>query len=458
MGAKSGRDNRTDLLHGTWMNVLIKLIDGYGLGDTIQFGVVLKHLRKYRPTWVVDFQCKPGAEMLAVGLCSRVYNDDQTPEGPYDKLIEIPLHDNFNGWSDRPNTKVTVCLHERFGIPYDPDLGRYECRIGSKARVAVSKYMGRIGAKETEGRSNVVILHYQGWSNRHKKDLTDWQAEEICDMVIRAGRIPVIVDLNRFSPLPDNKRIFAPAVHDPLWGGTGHGDAEVLAALIAQAEAFVGVDSGPAHVASATDTPALACWRLHHPLQYHDPAANTIHLIPEHWRGMEPINGDSAIASYFEGHYDHFTYDGDYGLSASVVRWLADALGCSPATTGVVFVVRNNVQSALFAAAKFRGIAQQRPIDIIVADEPWAASEAADRLRAFSFVRSVTLKPIPMTHGSEPNTRGHVHYVSDGIRDGMHFLIPDTVTQTGRPIEDWMPQVPMDPEVLEAICACSSGT
>jgi hypothetical protein len=302
----------------------------------------------------------------------------------------------------------------------------------------------------------VVILHYQGWSNRHKKDLTDWQAEEMCDMVFRAGRIPVIVDLNRFSPLPDGKRIFSPAVHDPLWGGTGHGDAEVLAALIAQAEAFVGVDSGPAHVASATDTPALVCWRMHHPLQYHDPAANTVHLIPEHWRGMEPINGDSAMASYFEANYGHFTYDGEYGLASGTVRWLAESLGCKSESTGVRFVVRNCVQSALWALAKMRGIAQQRPIDIIVADEPGATSEAVERLRAFPFVRNVTLKQIPMTHNCEPNTRGHVIYVSDGIRDGMHFLIPDTVTQTGQPIENWMPQVPTDPEVMEAICASSS--
>ncbi len=34
------------------MNVLIEF--AHGLGDAVQFSVVLKHLRKYKPDWNID--------------------------------------------------------------------------------------------------------------------------------------------------------------------------------------------------------------------------------------------------------------------------------------------------------------------------------------------------------------------------------------------------------------------
>jgi hypothetical protein len=68
----------------------------------------------------------------------------------------------------------------------------------------------------------------------------------------------VVLDWDRRSPLPDGVRIHNPGADHELWGGSGTGDAETLAALIEQSALLVGVDSGPLHVAGATATPTLA--------------------------------------------------------------------------------------------------------------------------------------------------------------------------------------------------------
>ena len=89
------------------------------------------------------------------------------------------------------------------------------------------------------------------------------------------------------------------AVHNPhadeeLWGGTGTGDAEALAALIEHSALLVGVDSGPLHVAGATTTPTVGVWLRHHPLHYFGLADNVLHLVPD--RHETHVRGDRAAA------------------------------------------------------------------------------------------------------------------------------------------------------------------
>ena len=102
--------------------------------------------------------------------------------------------------------------------------------------------------------------------------------------------------------------------------------------VIGRAAAFVGIDSGPWKVASATDTPTLICWTGHHPLRYHDPAPNTTHLIPEDWHGMTPFSGKPYFSSaehdafeYFVANYRHRTYQPGE-LAKEACRWLKETL------------------------------------------------------------------------------------------------------------------------------------
>jgi FkbM family methyltransferase len=136
------------------------------------------------------------------------------------------------------------------------------------------------------------------------------------------------LDWDRRSPLFDNRRVFNPGVHPgDLWGGFGSGDAETITALVSLAAGFVGVDSGPGKCASAIDTPTLICWTRMHPVQFHDPAPNTVHLVPENHRDIPPAR-HPGIADYFERHYRFWTYapGSPWRLTETAAGWLTEAV------------------------------------------------------------------------------------------------------------------------------------
>ena len=104
--------------------------------------------------------------------------------------------------------------------------------------------MCRVDASDN-GRYPVVLIHYQGNTSAEYKNLPHDLARQVCDQVIQAGFVPIILDWDNRSPLPDGKRIHNPHVDLDIWGGIGTGDAEVLAALIELSTLVIGVDSGP---------------------------------------------------------------------------------------------------------------------------------------------------------------------------------------------------------------------
>jgi hypothetical protein len=422
--------------------ILLRLTEGYGLGDGIQFTVVLKHVRKYRPDWIVDYQCAPDCARAAIGLCNAVFTDAEPATGKYDHVLAIQPLDNYSNFPDRPNTKVTAALHENFGIPYDHELGRYECFVSDTARHKVERAVRNVDIpRYADGRFKAVLLHYQGMSSPHRKNLQDWQADAILKAIAAAGRTPILVDRDGKSPLKA-LRI------------KGIDDCEAMAALIWACEAFVGIDSGPGHIASTTDTPTLICWTKNHPVQFHDPAPNTTHMIPVDHRDISPAD-DDAVAAYFERAYLWRTYYGENGLVAQVTQWLAGLFRCETADTGVTFVVPADPKACAWVIAKIRSVAQGRPIDVIVSED-WRTGRghhAMTFLRKFDFIRSVKVSDVPVHVGPErpQNTRGHYLYVPDGWRDGYYFLVPSATMQLGKTLAEWMPQVPIDVKALEML-------
>ncbi len=279
------------------MRLLIKF--SHGLGDCVQLGVILKHLRKHRSDWEVDVVVGRGKHTALNGLCHRVWHSDESRDSErYDTELVLGWYENYNRYPDRPNSKITNCLREVFGLDHDESLGRYECDVSTDAMQRAVGYLESIGAeRDAGGKYNVVLFHYEGNTSQHKKNLGHWQVKALCDLAIRCGRIPVILDWDGRSPLPDGRTIFCPGCGgDDIWGGFGSGDASTIAALVQRAQAYVGIDSGPGKIASATprpgtaETPVLICWKKHHPIQFHDPAPNTVHLIPANHAGLPPID------------------------------------------------------------------------------------------------------------------------------------------------------------------------
>ena len=435
----------------------------HGLGDAVQLTVVLKHLARYRPEWQVDVYCGRGKHSALRGLCRHVYHDQepQPPACEYDTVADVGWYENYSRFTDRPNSKITNCLHEVFGLGWDESLARYEVRLSADSRARAAEYLRSIGCKEILAEKySAVILHYEGNTSTWKKNLKHWQAGVIVDAVRRSGRIPVVLDWDGRSPLPNNETVFRPGVGPgDLWGGFGSGDAEIIACLIHLSEAFVGIDSGPGKCATATGTPALICWREHHPMQFHDPAPLTEHLIPEDWRSVPPCE-NAQVAEWFAGHYRFRTYRGESGLVEEVLAWLAGVLGCpgAPAGRAVPFACPNGIGDVLWILHKIKSIAGGKPIDLVLScfdPRNEVDRRALPFLARFGFIRSATVLDIPLLDAppDDDDARndglGRWRYLPDGLRNGFHYLVPNKVLEAGRRLEDWQPEHPIDWSVVD---------
>lgn len=292
------------------MDVLIKF--RHGLGDTVQLTTVLGHLKHYHPDWRVDVQTLTGKHSALAGLCRRSTAFGHTPncEIKYDRVFNLDWHECHKCFSDWPSTKAERCLIEVFGLRPIPEKCRYTLGIDRTALQLARRYLESLCKvmPAADGRYPVVLIHYQGNTSAELKDLPHRMVHRLCDDVIESGAVPVILDWDCRSPLPDGRRIHCPHARAELWGGLGTGDAAVLAALTSLSSLMIGIDSGPLHVAGATSTPTLGVWTAHHPLHYFAHADNVTHLVPENH--LKLLRGDRlAGGAYFAAGYRHRTYD-----------------------------------------------------------------------------------------------------------------------------------------------------
>jgi ADP-heptose:LPS heptosyltransferase/ubiquinone/menaquinone biosynthesis C-methylase UbiE len=281
----------------------------HGLGDAVQLTVVLAHLRQQHPDWEVDVASLVGKHSVFAGLCRRslVLGRDAIERNRYDRVLSLSWDENRGDPEAWPATKATRSLQEVFGLQPVGEQCRYSIAISDEARQRARRYLQELcpEASPVGDRFPVMLLHYQANTSAEHKDLDHDLAREVCDAALGAGVVPVILDWDRRSPLPDGARIHNPGADHELWGGTGTGDAEVLAALIEQAALLVGVDSGPLHVAGATSTPTVGVWTEHHPVRFFDLADHVLHLVPSH---PERLAGGKACLRYFTANYQHRVY------------------------------------------------------------------------------------------------------------------------------------------------------
>ncbi len=204
---------------------------------------------------------------------------------------------------------------------------KYKLHLGQEALDSTAGYLETIGCRRLDnGRFNAVVLHYQGNTSTHKKNLSHEQAALLCATVLAAGFVPVILDWDRRSPLPDGKRIFCPGVRTgDIWGGFGSGDAERVTALISQASLFAGIDSGPQKCAGATATPAIGLWTGHHPIQFMDLCPNFLHLVPANHEAIPPMQ-HAGPRSYFQQNYRYRLWTSTTDLADAASSLLAGSV------------------------------------------------------------------------------------------------------------------------------------
>jgi FkbM family methyltransferase len=290
----------------------------HGLGDAVQLTTVLLHFRALRPEWTIDIEAKIGAHSLFAGLAHRVFvaGRDAFRAADYDLVHTLAWHEPSECYRDSPSTKAERCLREVFSIPPKPAWCRYHIGVGRDAMDRAASYLQTITGKEKSQRYPVVVLHYQGNSARRRKNLDEQVARRVVDRAVALGYVVLLLD---FEAPPRNTLLRDPSPHwprgavacpggdHPLWHGRGTGDGETLAALIAQAALFIGIDSGPAHIAGATNTPSVVVWTGHHPLHYFGLADNALHLVPDNHESL--LLGDrEAGGRFFAAHYRHRVY------------------------------------------------------------------------------------------------------------------------------------------------------
>jgi ADP-heptose:LPS heptosyltransferase/2-polyprenyl-3-methyl-5-hydroxy-6-metoxy-1,4-benzoquinol methylase len=281
----------------------------HGLGDAVQLTAVLKHLRKQRPDWDIDVASLVGKHSAFSGLCRNTFaiDRDSLNQSEYGQVFRLDWEECRTPKSDCPSTKVTQCLSTVFQLSPVNDLCKYEVAQSELATSRARQYLESIcdAGADQNGRFPAVLIHYEGNTSSDKKNLSHELVREVCEVVLTSGAVPVILDWDRRSPLPDGVRIHNPGPDHPLWGDIGTGDAEMLAALIEASRLMIGVDSGPLHVAGATSTPTIGVWTHHHPVHYFDLADNVLHLVPGNHEQL--AHGAPALA-FFTQNYKFRTY------------------------------------------------------------------------------------------------------------------------------------------------------
>ncbi len=280
----------------------------HGLGDCVQLSVVLRHLQQLRPDWAIDIAGRPDKLSCWQGLCRTALPlADSLDRSRYHEVFHLDWHECRTAESLVPSTKPTRCLREVFGLSPEHDLYGYQIHISTDARQWARDYLASIcpAGPKSDGRFPAVLIHYEGNTSGDRKNLPHELIEAVCQVILEQNHIPVILDWDCRSPLPDGMRIFCPGADHALWQGLGTGHAETLAALIDASSLMIGVDSGPLHVAGATATPTLGVWTQHHPIHFFDLAENAFHLIPGDHAGLAA--GPEA-RDYFARHYRHRAY------------------------------------------------------------------------------------------------------------------------------------------------------
>jgi hypothetical protein len=309
------------------MNVLISLHKGYGLGDSVQMSCVLQHARKYHPEWTIYYQAEQGKECVGNGIVDHTFCYGELPNVHYDAEIQLTLYDKWWGYTDRPNTRVTSCLKEHFNLDWDKECGTYKVKVSEDVFKSSKLFLEMIKRYPERKNRGMVAVHYQGKTLPNSKNLSDDQAWAICRRISDMGRIPVLLDWEDKSPLGGDFgnsgfiRSIGGYSFSSMWGR----NIEMNCAIISQCEAFIGIDSGPAKCASATQIPSLVVWTKHHPAPFHDPAPNTTHLVPARYHELEPVSSNPEVIRFFTANYKTRMYRGDSQVEG-VENWLEGIL------------------------------------------------------------------------------------------------------------------------------------
>ncbi len=275
-----------------WKEKSILLTFTHGLGDYVQFTVVLGHLAREFPDWRVDVAARSEMHHMLRGAGARNVLQLEEPHGEYVYTVAVSWPEPDRCYPDTPSTKAERCLRELFAIRPRADLCRYHVAFDRQHVTAAARYMATL-----PNARGMVLLHYQGNSARRAKNLDESIARSVARTVCDCGYTPVVLDWDHRSRIVDNQAVHRAEIAT---------DPATIAALAARAKLCIGIDSGPGHVfgSDTLGAPTLIAWRRHHPVHYYGLADHVTHVVPtnhEHY-----LRGDANRGrEFFRHHYNH---------------------------------------------------------------------------------------------------------------------------------------------------------
>jgi hypothetical protein len=247
----------------------------HGLGDCSNFAHVLQLYR--RRSYDIAICSDPNKALIwrAVGASS--------PNGARLIRHDWPHPPNFNRpdiGSDATSNKIAYNINRR---PLPPVGHTYRlwdevCKVNLESSVEPL-----IGRQEKDESSRflrhlprpIVLLHTSGATSPESKSLPDDVANELYRALLRCfpGSL-VLLDWDYRVRQPPHARI------RHIRQDWGHITLSHLAALMRESALLVGIDSGPYHFASLTQTPALGVFHRHYPSCVALPRARNVNMTP----------------------------------------------------------------------------------------------------------------------------------------------------------------------------------
>ena len=255
----------------------------HGLGDLVQLTIVIRHLWKKWPEKPIHVSSRAAWAGLLEGIAHEqfVLGHEPAPHN-YSDIIRMEWPECIRSYAEHPSTKAEFCLREEFQIHPQLELCRYLLAPSPAARAEAERIANRYG-------SPYAMIHYQGHTSRHRKDIPEDIVRETCRVMHECGVQPIVLDFDHQSGLD-----LCDLLHDRV-------SSQVVTALAARSRINIGIDSGPGHIFQAVDTPAIISWGEHHPLHYAPLAPNVLHHLPKNHPSF--IRRGVGGQEFFESHY-----------------------------------------------------------------------------------------------------------------------------------------------------------
>jgi FkbM family methyltransferase len=273
-----------------------------GLGDSMCFRSVLMHLKQLRPELEVAVHCNPWHTSAFHGLVKNIVSVPKIHDHTVRHAVFLRPYHCFEHF---PCNTTQHYLIECCNVTPNKELSVYGQLLISDAEMKSAETMlSGYAPRRDDGRFKIALIHQVGRSYPSAKNprQDDWLKAIQHVKSLGYEVVAVTFDVNSEAA----KLGLVHSLDIEKYRHEQH--ATSLAALIEQSSLFIGVDSGPLHVAGACSTPAIGVWTQHHPVHSYNLAANVTHLVPENHDKYLPTSNCRAGLNFFHQHYNHRIY------------------------------------------------------------------------------------------------------------------------------------------------------